>query len=228
MRLSVPWAANEGDAIRGWLSSSVASIHSGGQTVSALGGETEWVSDPSLLVQWMVAAHRAAPFDSVQLDVEPWTSDANWISDPLAIAGYVALVEKAQVTAHELGMTLDLDAPWWLATTPYLSGTVLSALLPHVDGIAVVAYADHAGGTDGIIAQAWTAVTQTTKAGVPFTIGVQTSSAEISGGAQYTFAGLGSKALEAECAKVRAAYETVLGYSGVTIEEYLSWSELQP
>jgi hypothetical protein len=226
VRLSVPWAADQGDAIRSWVGATVAALRANGQTVSALGGDAQWVSNPSLVSQWITAAHAAAAFTSIQLDVEPWVTTPNWTTNPAAIASYVALVSQAQATAHSLGLTLGIDAPWWLSTTPYLSGTVLSALLPHVDTVSIVAFSDHAGGTDGIIAQAWPAVEQASATLTPFTIGVQTSSDTVSGGAQYTFADKGSAALESESAKVRAAYAAHLGYSGVTVEEYLSWRSL--
>lgn len=226
VRLAAPWASDQGAAIRGWLSDSVSALHAGRQTVSALGGETAWVADPSLVSRWITAAHSAAPFDGVQLDVEPWTTDPNWTTNPSAIAGYVAMVRTAAVVAHSLGLTLGIDAPWWLSTTPYLSGSALTAVLPYVDSVSIVAFSDHAGGTDGIIAQAWPAVIEANAALTPYTIGVQTSSDEVSGGAHYTFADKGSAALEAETAKVRAAYTGSVGYSGVTVEEYLSWTGL--
>ena len=228
VRLSVPWAADTGSQVRAWLAGSVSAIHTSGQTVSALGGDNGWVAQPALAVQWMTAAHSVAPFNGVQLDVEPWTDDAGWVNHPAAIASYIALVQQSETAAHALGMKLGLDVPWWLSTTPYGSGSVLSALLPFIDSVSIVAYSDHAGSSDGIIAQAWPAVVETTAARVPFTIGVQTSSDAISGGAQYTFADKGSAILETETAKVRAAYSTTLGYSGVTVEEYLSWSTLKP
>lgn len=228
VRLSVPFASNEGAAISQWVADSVGTLHSSGQRVSALGGDPGWVANPDLAVQWMTAAHSVAPFDGIQLDVEPWTTNPNWTTDPAAVAQYIQLVRQAQASAHGLGMTFGLDAPWWLATTPYQSGTALEALLPYVDSVSIVSYSDHADGMDGIIAQAWTAVTQTVAAHLPFSIGVQTSSNEIAGGAQYTFADRGSTALDEECLKVRSAYQSAPGYAGVTIEEYLSWATLKP
>jgi hypothetical protein len=228
VRLSVPWASEQGAAITGWLSGSVADLHAQDETVSALGGDAAWIANPTLVTQWITAAHTAAPFDSVQLDIEPWTDENNWTENPVAIAAYVNLVRQAQLTAHSLGLKLGIDAPWWLSTTPYLSGSVLTAILPFVDTVSIVAFADHAGGNDGIIEQAWPAVIEANAALTPFTIGVQTSSDEVSGGAQYTFADRGSAVLETESNKVRAAYSTSLGYSGVTVEEYLSWLALRP
>lgn len=226
VRLSVPWAADQGDAIRSWVSASVAALHASGQTVSALGGDVGWVSNPALVSQWITAAHTAAPFNSIQLDVEPWATTGNWTTNLPAIASYVAMVKQAETTAHSLGMKLGIDAPWWLSTTPFRSGTVLSAVLPYVNTVSIIAFSDHAAGTDGIIAQAWPAVEEASGALVPFTIGVQTSSDSVAGGSQYTFADKGSAVLEAECAKVRTAYAASALYSGVTVEEYLSWLSL--
>jgi hypothetical protein len=227
VRLSVPWAADQGAAVTGWLRDSVSALHAKGETVAALGGDTAWIASPALVTQWITAAHNAAPFDIVQLDIEPWTSDSNWISNPAAIANYVSFVKQAELTAHSLGLKLGIDAPWWLATTPYLSGSVLTAILPFVDSVSIVAFADHAGGNDGIIEQAWPAVIESNAALTPFTIGVQTSSDYVAGGARYTFADSGSAALEAESNKVRTAYSASVGYTGITVEEYLSWLTLR-
>ena len=226
--LSVPFASNQGVAISTWLSGSVSALHTGGQRVSALGGDYGWVANPDLAVQWMTAARSVAPVDGVELDVEPWTENPNWTSDEADIGQYIGLVRQAEATAHSLGMTFGLDAPWWLATTPYQSGTALETLLHYVDRVSIVSYSDHGGRMDGIIAQAWMAVTQTVAAHVPFTIGVQTSSDAIAGGSQYTFADRGSAALEGECLTVRSAYESAPGYAGITVEEYLSWATLKP
>ena len=226
VRLSVPWAADQGSAIGAWLNTSVADLHAKGETVSALGGDSAWVTNPSLVSQWITSAHNAAAFDGVQLDVEPWTNDTGWTTNTVEIAQYVAMVRQAEATAHSLGMTLDIDTPWWLSTTSYGTGTVLSAILPFVDGISIVAFSDHAGGTDGIIEQAWPAVIQAGSSLTPFTIGVQTSSDAVAGGSAYTFADKGSAALESESNRVRAAYSASIGYSGITVEEYLSWLSL--
>ena len=94
------------------------------------------------------------------------------------------------------------------------SPTVLELTLPQFDGIAVVAFADHAAGSDGIIALAQPAATAASVAGKPFTIGVETDTPEVAGGAQYTFFDEGSAVLEAEAGLVHDAFVDLAGYSG--------------
>jgi hypothetical protein len=227
VRLSVPWAADEGTAISTALRDSVDALHADGILVSALGGDDGWVDDPSLVDEWMTAAHAVTSFDAVQLDVEPWT-DPEWTTDTAAIGRFVAMTARAQSTAHGLGMTLGVDVPWWLADKQYGSSTILTALLPHLDSVSIVTFVDHASGDDGIVALSAPAVSQATAAGKPFTVGVETDTAEVAGGAQYTFYDGGSTVLESAAATVRLAYGSTPGYGGVTVEHYLSWLRLKP
>jgi hypothetical protein len=74
------------------------------------------------------------------------------------------------------------------------------------------------------LAQAGAAAVST--AGKTFTIGVETDTPAVAGGSQYTFFGLGDAALEAQCARVEAAFESVSGYRGVSVEHLLSWEAL--
>jgi hypothetical protein len=227
VRLSVPWAADEGDAISASIGSSVRALQENGIVVSALGGDPGWVDDPALASEWMTAARSAGDFDSVQLDVEPWT-DPHWTSDTAAITQYIDMVSQSEATAHSLGMTLGLDVPWWLAHKKFGTSTILGTLLPHLDSVSIVAFADHAAGPDGVIALADDAVTQCVAATVPFTIGVETDSPAVAGGSQYTFQERGATALEAAAATVRLVYGRSQGYGGVTVEHYLSWKALKP
>jgi hypothetical protein len=227
VRLSVPWEAEQGTAIRRALSASVSALHSNRATVAALGGDPGWVDDPALADQWMTQARVVADFDSVQLDVEPWT-DSSWVDDATAINRFVTMAAQSEATAHALGMRFGMDLPWWLATKPYRGASILSAILTHVDSISIVAFADHAAGDNGIIALSSEAVGQAAAAGKPFTIGVETDSPVVAGGTQYTLNAAGSMGLESAAATVRLAYRTTPGYSGVTVEHYLSWLALAP
>jgi hypothetical protein len=220
--LSVPWAANQG-AIGTWLAESVDALHGVGVRVSALGGDSSWLSNPSLVAQWITDARAAASFDAVQLDVEPWAGQAQ--PDFASITpAYVALLQAAKTAAGPLPLGADL--PWWLATTASGDGTVFDALLPHLDSVAIVAFADHAAGSDGIVALAQPAATAASAAAKPFTIGVETDTPAVAGGAQFTFADDGEAALVTETDAVGAAYAATPGYAGVTVEHLRSWIAL--
>jgi hypothetical protein len=220
--LSAPWASDQG-AIATWLSASVDALHAKGIEVAALGGDASWISQPNLAVQWISAARRAAAFDAIQLDVEPWVGAQN--PDFSAItANYLTLLAQARPAAGSL--TLGIDAPWWLATKRFGSGSAFDALVRAVDSVAIVTFVDHAIGPDGIVDLATPAVASAVAAGRSFTVGVETDLPSATGGAQFTFYDTGSAVLESETAKVRAAFSALPGYGGVTVEHLLAWQAL--
>ncbi len=220
--LSVPWAANQG-AIGTWLAESVGALHSVGIRVSALGGDASWLADPSLVAQWVTDARAAAPFDAVQLDVEPWAGQAQ--PDFSAITpAYVALLHAAKTAAGPLPLGADL--PWWLTTVRSGGETVFDALLPSLDSVAIVAFADHAAGPDGVVALARPAAEAVSAVGKPFTIGVETDSSSVAGGPQFTFADDGEAALITETDAVGDAFASNPGFGGVTVEHLRSWIAL--
>src|SRR3954454_145281 len=117
--LSVPWAADEGP-FSVWLTDAVAALHAAGVTkVAALGGDAGWADDPSLAAGWTSAALRAAPFDAIQFDVEPWvvSSDAEL---PAVVTKLQTMYDSAKAAAASVPIGPDL--PWWLAAKPQPGG----------------------------------------------------------------------------------------------------------
>ena len=222
VNLSVPWAANEG-AIATWLADCVAALHAEGITVSALGGDNGWLDDPALAARWARDAFAAADFDSVQLDVEPWNTPVapDW---SVVTPQYIAML--GSVRAEVGGASIGIDAPWWLTTVQVGSETVFDALLAASDTVAIVAFADHALGTGGIVPLSTGAVASAVAAGIPFTIGVETDTPAIAGGAEFTFFDEGATVLEAETALVRSAFGSHAEYRGVTVQHVLAWDAL--
>lgn len=222
--LSVPWAADEGP-FGVWLTDAVDALHAAGVTkVAALGGDPAWASDPSLAATWTSAALRAAPFDAVQFDVEPWVVSSD-DELPAVVAQLQAMYDAARTAAGSVPIGADL--PWWLAAKPQPGGgTAFDALLPHLKSVAIVAFSDHAAGTDGIVALAKPAATAAAAKRIPFSIGVETDTPEVAGGPAATFGDDSAALLEAETAKVRTALGGLRGYGGVTVEHLLSWQTL--
>lgn len=222
--LSVPWAADEGP-FGVWLKESIHALHAAGVTrVAALGGDPTWADDPSLAATWTAAALRAAPFDAIQFDVEPWvvSSDAEL---PAVVTELQDLYDQAHAAAGSTPIGADL--PWWLAAKPQPGGgTAFDALLPHLKSVAIVAFSDHADGTDGIVALAQPAATAAAAKRIPFTIGVETDTPEVAGGAAATFGDDSAALLESETAKVRTQLSNLHYYRGVTVEHLVAWQAL--
>jgi hypothetical protein len=220
--LSVPWAANQGE-FAAWLPEAVDALHAAGISVSALGGDAGWAAQPSLAAQWVSDALATASFDAIQFDVEPWAG----VPDPdlgAIVSHYTAMLDAAENVAD--GVPIGADLPWWLAAKPYGSGTAFDAILAHLDSVAIVAFSDHAAGSDGIVALSQPAVVAASAAGVPFTVGVETDTPEVAGGAQYTFGDDSAAALETETALVRTSFSSTPGYSGITVEHLIAWRTL--
>jgi hypothetical protein len=222
--LSVPWAADEG-AFGVWLTDAVNALHAAGVTkVAALGGDPAWADDPSLAATWTSAALRAAPFDAVQFDVEPWVVSSD-DQLPAVVAQLQAMYDAARAAAGSVPIGADL--PWWLAAKPQPEGgTAFDALLPHLKSVAIVAFSDHADGTDGIVALAQPAAGAAAAKRIPFTIGVETDTPEVAGGAAATFGDDSAALLESETTKVRSQLSGLRGYGGVTVEHLLAWQDL--
>lgn len=222
--LSVPWAADQG-AFATWLPEAVDALHGAGvTTVAALGGDPAWADQPELAATWTRAALATAPFDAVQFDVEPWVG-ATDDQLPGITAKLATMYDTAAAAAA--GVPVGADLPWWLAAKPGVRGASLfDGLLPHLDSVAIVAFVDHAGGDDGILALATPAANAASDAGLPFTIGVETDTPEVAGGPGATFGDDTPGALEAQTALVRSALGGLPGYRGVTVEHLLSWQRL--
>ena len=222
--LAAPWAADEGP-VGDWFSAATIALQAAGVAVGPLGGDPGWLGRPSLAVTWALTALRAGPSDSLQLDVEPWATPT-WATDRARLCAQWFTLLDGVLAALPAGVVLGVDAPWWLAHEPWEGGTLLDAVLARAGRVGVVAFSDHARGSDGIISLAGPAVVAASSAGVPFTVGVETDTAEVAGGAQYTFIDEGPVVLEAETSLVADAFSLLPGYEGVTVEHHRAWRAL--
>jgi hypothetical protein len=224
--LGAPWAADEGP-VGAWFGDACRAVAATGTHVGPLGGDPGWLTNPALAVQWAQTALRAAPSDLVQLDVEPWTTPSWTTYRAQVVRRWLTLLRKVRA-ALPPGVALGVDTPWWLAHEPYGTAgrTLLDEVLDRVDRVAVVAFADHAHGPDGIITLAAPAVVAASAAGRPFTIGVETDTPEVAGGPQFTFYDEGPDVMEQETAEVEHAFGALPGYEGVTVEHHRAWRAL--
>jgi len=222
--LSAPWAADEGP-VGDWFGAATTALQTAGVAVGPLGGDPGWLGEPSLAVTWALTALRSGPSDSLQLDVEPWATPGWPANRDQLCAQWLTLLDGV-LAALPGGVSLGVDTPWWLAHESWEGGTLLDAILARVGRVGVVAFSDHAQGPDGIVALAAPAVVAASAAGLPFTVGVETDTAEVAGGAQFTFIDEGPAVLETETALVEDAFGTLPGYEGVTVEHHRTWRAL--
>ncbi|MFS0703351.1 hypothetical protein AB6N23_02400 [Cellulomonas sp. 179-A 9B4 NHS] len=225
VHLSAPWAADVG-VIDPWMTAAVSALNAEGVDVGVLGGDPPWLDEPHLAVWWLQAAIRGRDVSHVQLDVEPWTLPA-WQTDRAGVlTRWFTMLDTAKAALPE-GVGLGVDVPYWLAWEPApAGGTVAEAVFARADSVGIVTFVDHAEGRDGILALSADARAQAVAAGVPFTIGVETDTPEVAGGAEWTFGDDDPSVLATEVQAVHDALIGTPGYRGVAVQHYRTWREL--
>ncbi|WP_236686766.1 hypothetical protein [Cellulomonas sp. FA1] len=224
VHLSAPWASDEGP-VAPWLTAAVDAVRAEGASVGVLGGDPPWLDQPQLAVQWMHAATHDRAVTHVQLNVEPWTLPA-WGTDRAgSVTRWLALLDAVRAELPP-GVGLGVDVPYWLAWEPWGDGSVADAAMARADRVDVVAFVDHAQGDDGILALSADAVAAAVRAGLPFTVGVETDTPAVAGGAQWTFGDDGAQALARETALAAQALRGTPGFEGIAVQHYRTWRGL--
>lgn len=225
VHVAAPWVSDEGP-IAAWMDATTAGLHEAGFEVGVLGGDPGWFDDPSLAVTWTLDAISTRSVDYVALSLEPWTLPS-WTSDRAgSVARWEATMDAVKA-ALPAGVGLALDAPYWLVTTPAPDGgTLFDAVLERADSLAIVTFVDHADAFDGIIALSAQARAAAGAAGIPYTVGLETDTPEVAGGAPFTFYDDGADALVREAGLVGDALADDPLFEGIAVEHYRAWRSL--
>lgn len=225
VHIAAPWVSDEGP-VAAWMDETTTALHDAGFEVGVLGGDPGWLEDPALAVTWALDAISTRPVDYVQLSLEPWTLPS-WTTDRAGTVERWEATMDAVKAALPSGVTLSLDAPYWLATTPGPdSGTLFDAVLERADALTIVTFVDHAAEFDGIIALSAPARAAAGAAGVPYLVGLETDTPAIAGGAAFTFYDDGADALVREADLVAEALADDPLFGGVAVEHYRAWRSL--
>ena len=109
-----------------------------------------------------------------------------------------------------------------------MAGTkrALDAVLDPADRVTVMAYRDHAEGTDGILDFSRSTRVACFQHSIDFRIGVETQPAEKAGGPRQTFAEEGRLALDREAAVVANHLTGDRLYLGVAVHDWQHWRGL--
>ena len=155
-------------------------LRAAGVEVQCLGGDLGWLERPDWASQWLARALTAWGFDAVHLDVEVWRMPG-WEDDRVRLRlleQYLTLLR----TVREAGLPLEVDVAPRLAGDMAGNKRVLDAVLDPADRVTVMAYRDHAEGTDGILDFSRSTRVACFRHAVDFRIGVETQPAEKAGG----------------------------------------------
>jgi len=199
-------------------------LRTAGVEVHCLGGGLDWLERPDRASQWLARALNAWEFDAVHLDVEVWNA-AGWEDERVRLRlleQYLTLLR----TVREAGLPLEVDVAARLAGDMAGTKRVLDAVLDPADRVTVMAYRDHAEGTDGILDFSSPARVACVRNAVDFRIGVETQPAEKAGGPRQTFAEEGRLALDREAAVVSNHLTANPRYLGVAVHDWHHWRKL--
>ena len=193
----------------------------------AVSGHPDWALDPAELLAWVRAVRRAQLYGGLLLDIEPYVL-REWDSEPgrtQLMRGYLRALEGAVRGAR--GLPVWAAIPFWFDHDGYrFNGrSLLEHVLERVDGIVVMAYRDHADGSDGILRHTLNEVVAGAALGKRVVIGVQTDDDELD---KLTFYEEGGGAMERELDAVVRALSGGPGFGGIAIHHFDSYRHLRP
>jgi hypothetical protein len=204
--------------------------------VKALGGNPRWIYPERVkemyeLIEWVAEFNRSVMaeqrFTGIHLDVEPYVlPEWKYDSDRMLglwrdlISGFVQ-----QTRESAPGLVTGLSIPDWLDEIRVPDGnggrmTMSGWLIREADETILMAYHDHA---ENIIRFASGELKEAEQFGKPITVALETRPNLDS---LITFHNKGKSRLEAELAKVIAAFQKSPSFRGIAIHDYVGWSGL--
>jgi len=210
-----------------------------GIEIEALGGKASWGlkenrSQIIELADWVIkynkAVTKAETISGIHLDIEPYTLAAwkgkekddlikQWMGNVVAYVDYIKKNSSLQVTC---------DIPFWLDKTPIPndSKTSLSKwLISKHDAVTVMAYRDHADGSNSISTLVPPVMTAADALGKKVLIGVETKKSNE--GNFVTFYEEGNAYMEKELNKLPKLLSSYSSYNGVVVHSYEYWKTLK-
>ena len=209
-----------------WAREVVLAAHAVGISVSALGGDGEWVDHPERAMGWARAVCAMHVFDGVHLDVEPWAR-TDWDARRAeVVAGYVDVVRRLAATCP---LRLEADVAFWLHEVRTASGTPLDeAVLRLVDAVTVLSFRNVATGPDSIIDVARTSLGTADRLGIQCRLAVETNDLGPDPvERKQTFFGRGHAAMAQALVVVDAEAARVPSYAGIAVHDQQGWRDLE-
>ncbi|MFD0711805.1 hypothetical protein [Paenibacillus sp. GCM10027626] len=210
-----------------------------GIEIEALGGKASWglTENRSQIIEladWVIKYNQtvtnAETISGIHLDIEPYTLDAwksdqqedvikQWMGNVTAYVDYIKRNSSLQVTC---------DIPFWLDKTPVPndSNTSISKwLISKHDSVTVMAYRDHADGSNSISTLVPPVMTAADALGKKVLIGVETKKSNE--GDFVTFYEEGKAYMEQELNKLPKLMSAYPSYNGVAVHSYEYWKNLR-
>jgi hypothetical protein len=190
--------------------------------LTALGGDSAWVTDHRAALAWQRIVLRAGIFAGIHLDVEPYLTDG-WTSDPAGTQrSFLTLLDKMRTAS---ALPLEADVPFWYGQYRIGGKNFADEVFKRVSAITVMSYRDTASGPNSMteISQDW--LKRGAAAGKRVRLGAET--APLPDCAHCTFHEEGAGRLDRELAKVDAATRRTPAFAGIAVHRYGTWRSLR-
>ena len=222
-----PNVATSGQLLR--IEQTITGAHAAGIRVSALGGDTGWVDNPSwAMTNWVTPTLAVAGFDGLHLDVEPYTSAAWTTGQAEQVRKFLALLTTINTASGAL--PVEADVPFWFNTIPSAKKVPLDkAVLSRVDGVSIMAYRNTAAGPDGSLLLSAATLTTAGAMGKYARVGQETTYlGENPSLTKQTFHGQSLTQMYAQFSLIDQALAGTAGYRGIAVHDHAGWNALTP
>jgi hypothetical protein len=192
-----------------------------GIRLTALGGDSAWVTDPAAALAWQRTVVTTGVFAGIHLAVEPYLTPG-WTADPQGTRrAYLALLDKLRAGS---ALPIEADVPFWFGEYTVGGKNLADEVLKRVRAVTVMSYRDTATGPNSIleISQDWLRRGATT--GQRVRLGVETG--PLPDCPYCTFAEEGATRMGGELAKVDTGTRVSPAFAGVAIHRYGTWRAL--
>ncbi|MEV6491266.1 hypothetical protein AB0M20_22025 [Actinoplanes sp. NPDC051633] len=189
--------------------------------LSALGGDSSWVTDHKAALAWQTTVLRLNLFAGIHLDVEPYLTDGWSGSLETTQRSFLALLDKMRTAST---VPLEADVPFWYGEYRFGKANFADEVLKRVSAVTVMSYRDTATGPNSIVEVSRDWLGRGAAAGKRVRLGAET--VPLPDCTHCTFHEEGATRLRAELAKVDAATRSAPAFGGIGIHRYGTWRAL--
>ena len=189
--------------------------------LSALGGDSSWVTDHRAALAWQRTVVRTGIFAGIHLDVEPYLTDG-WTRDLTGTQqSFLALLDKMRTAS---ALPIEADVPFWYGQYRVGAKNLADEVLRRVSAITVMSYRDTGTGPNSMLAISQDWLGRGATAGKRVRLGAET--VPLPDCTHCTFHEEGAARLSQELAKVDAGTRQSPAFAGIAIHRYGTWRAL--
>ena len=189
--------------------------------LTALGGDSAWVTDHQAALDWQRTVLRTGVFAGIHLDVEPYLAPGWTTALQATQKSYLALLDKVRAGST---LPLEADVPFWFGQYRVGGKNLADEVLRRVAAVTVMSYRDTGTGAGSILAVGQDWLQRGAVAGKRVRLGAETG--PLADCSYCTFHEEGARRLAEELAKVEAATRAVPAFGGIAVHHYGAWRAL--